>query len=291
MKCEAMEIGKEFALYCGDSCDIIKEIPSDSIGLSVFSPPFSNLYTYSDSWRDMGNTKDSDEFFDHFDFLIPELYRVIMPGRLVAVHCKDLVKYKGRDGQAGIYDFPGDIIRHFEKAGFQYHSRVTIWKDPVIEMQRTKAHGLLYKQLRKDSSYSRNGLAEYMVIFRKWADEDKSPITHTEDEFPLDQWQEWASPVWYTVNQTRVLNSNIARDDMDEKHICPFQLDVVERSIGLWSNPGDIVYDPFNGIGSTGYMALKMGRRYLGSELKRAYYEWAVRYLRELENDEQLSLF
>lgn len=282
-----------YGLYCGDSVELVKGLPDNSIGLSVFSPPFANLYIYSDSQRDMGNTEDEKQFMEHFGYLIPELYRVTKPGRLAAVHCKDLVRYKGRDGKAGIYDFPGDIVRAFEAHGWQFHSRVTIWKDPVIEMQRTKAHGLLYKQLRKDSTFSRQGMAEYMLMFRKWTegDEEADPVTHTKDDFPLDQWQEWASPVWTTVQQTRVLNSTVARSEEDEKHICPFQLDVVERSVTMWSNPGDIVLDPFNGIGSTGYVSLKLGRRYIGFELKREYYEWAIKFLKEVTEDNQLTLF
>lgn len=282
-----------YGLYCGDSVELIKGIPDDSIGLSVFSPPFANLYIYSDSQRDMGNTEDTEQFMEHFGYLIPELYRVTKPGRLAAVHCKDLVRYKGRDGKAGIYDFPGDIVRAFEAHGWQFHSRVTIWKDPVIEMQRTKAHGLLYKQLRKDSTFSRQGMAEYMLMFRKWTEdgEEADPVEHTKDEFPLDQWQEWASPVWNTVQQTRVLNSTVARTEEDEKHICPFQLDVVERAVTMWSNPGDVVLDPFNGIGSSGYVSLQLGRRYIGLELKKAYYDWAVKFLKEVTESDQLTLF
>lgn len=290
---EHQTVTDEYGLYCGDSVDLIRGLPDQSIGLSVFSPPFANLYIYSDSQRDMGNTENVDQFMEHFDYLIPELYRVTKPGRLAAVHCKDLVKYKGRDGRAGLYDFPGDIIRHFETAGWQFHSRLTIWKDPVIEMQRTKAHGLLYKQLRKDSTFSRQGMAEYMLMFRRWCEEEDEPdpVTQTRDDFPLDQWQEWASPVWMTVQQTRVLNAKVARTEEDEKHICPFQLDVVERAVELWSNPGDTVLDPFNGIGSTGYIALKHGRKYIGLELKREYYEWSVTFLDEVTDKSQLDMF
>lgn len=293
IKVEHQTVTDLYGLYCGDSIELIKGLPDNKIGLSVFSPPFANLYIYSDSQRDMGNTENEKQFMEHFDYLIPELYRVTMPGRCAAVHCKDLVRYKGRDGRAGIYDFPGDLIRAFENHGWQFHSRVTIWKDPVIEMQRTKAHGLLYKQLRKDSTFSRQGMAEYMLIFRKWCEEGEEPrpVTHTKDEFPLDQWQEWASPVWTTIQQTKVLNSTVARSEEDEKHICPFQLDVVERSVVMWSNPGDIVFDPFNGIGSTGYVALQLGRKYIGFELKMAYYEWAQKFLKEITNTDQIMLF
>lgn len=273
----------EWTMYNGDSAEVMKGIPSNSVGLSVYSPPFSNLYIYSDSERDMGNSANDGEFLEHYRFVVRELLRITRPGRVCAVHCKDLVDYKGRDGRAGLRDFPGALIRVHEEEGWKYHSRVTIWKDPVIEMQRTKAHGLLYKQLRADSSFSRQGMAEYVLTFRKWADEGEevSPVTHTKDEFPLRQWQEWASPVWMTIDQTNVLNVRVAREDADEKHICPLQLDVVERCVGLWSNPGDVVFSPFAGIGSEGVMSLKMGRKFVGIELKPAYFERAARNLGE----------
>jgi DNA modification methylase len=203
------------------------------------------------------------------------------------VHCKQLVDYKGRDGRAGMRDFRGDIIRAFEESGWKYHSEVCIWKDPVIEMQRTKAHGLLYKQLRADSSFSRQGMAEYLCTFRKWAAEGDAiePITHTPDSFNLPDWQEIASPVWTTIRQTIVLNVRIARESQDEKHLCPLQLDVIERALRLWSNPGDLVLSPFAGIGSEGYISLKMGRQFVGCELKEAYYNQAARNLSEVEHE------
>lgn len=276
------------ALYNGDCIEVVPGLPDNSVHLSVFSPPFSSLYTYSDSERDMGNCADDDEFFVHFDFLISELYRVTVPGRLCAVHCKNLVNYKGRDGKAGIRDFRGEIIRHFVAQEWAYHSEVCIWKDPVIEMQRTKAHGLLYKQLRRDSSFSRQGLAEYLLLFRKWPESDETPIepvTHTHESFPLEMWQRYASPVWFDIQQTNVLNVQIAREDKDDKHLCPLQLDVIERSIELWTNPGDVVLDPFAGVGSTGYMALKMDRRFAGVELKESYYRQAVANLESAERE------
>ena len=282
--------GDDFVLYQGDCAEVIREIPDESVGLSVFSPPFSNLYTYSDSDRDMGNSVDDTEFLEHYGFLAGELLRVTMPGRLCAVHCKDLVDYAGSSGRAGLRDFPGDLIRVHEAAGWKYHSRVTVWKCPVREMQRTKAHGLLYKQLRRDSTFSRQGLAEYVLVFRRWAGEgdEVAPVEHTEETFPLDRWQEWASPVWMDIQQTNVLNVELAREDGDEKHMCPLQLDLIERCVVLWSNPGDVVLSPFAGIGSEGVVSLQSGRRFVGIELKQSYYERAARNLSEARA--QLSL-
>ncbi|AKF08865.1 DNA-methyltransferase [Sandaracinus amylolyticus] len=283
--------GENWTLYQGDCVEVVRGIPDASIGLSVYSPPFSNLYTYSDSERDMGNSVDDAEFLEHYAFLVRELLRVTRPGRLCLVHCKDLVDYKGRDGRAGLRDFPGELIRIHEAAGWKYHSRVTIWKCPVTEMQRTKAHGLLYKQLRTDSTFSRQGLAEYVLGFRRWAEEGEevSPVTHTEESFPLDQWQQWASPVWMDIDQTNVLNAAVAREDGDEKHMCPLQLDLIERCIRLWSNPGDVVLSPFAGIGSEPRSAVKLGRRAIGIELKGSYFARAVRELRDCTK--QLDLF
>lgn len=291
-------ITDKMALYNGDSCELIKQLPDSSVDLQIFSPPFANLYIYSDDLADMGNCADSEEFFEQFDFLIPELYRILRDGRICAVHCKDLVKYKNRDGAAGIYDFSGDLIKHFEKFGFQYHSRITVWKDPVIEMQRTKAHGLLWKQLRKDSTYSRVGMPDYMLIFRKWGD-DEIPVTHTKDDFPVNKWQKVASPVWdyeptpvwWDIQQTNVLNAKIARSDMDEKHICPLQLDVIERIVELYSNPGETVFTPFMGIGSEAYQALKMGRKAIGIELKEEYFNQSVENCKQITDDSQMTLF
>ncbi len=279
-----MEQGGSWTMILGDAVEEIKDIDSESIGFEIFSPPFSNLYIYSDSYRDMGNNRNDDEFFLHFGYLIPELYRILKTGRLCAVHCKQLVNYKNRDGASGLRDFRGDIIRHFTAHGFVYHSEVCIWKDPVIEMQRTKSHGLLYKQLRKDSSYSRQGLPDYLVVFRKWGDEDADPVDYkTHENFPLEIWQRYASPVWFDIQQTNVLNCKLAREGGDEKHICPLQLDVIDRAIELWTKPGDAVFSPFAGIGSEGYCAVKAGRRFVGIELKEGYFNEAVRNLREAE--------
>ncbi len=278
--------GDGWTLYNGDCVQVAKSLPENSVDLSVFSPPFSNLYIYSDSLSDMGNATDHGEFFEHFRFLIAELYRITVPGRLCAVHCKDLPLYKGRDGAAGLFDFPGRTIQAFESHGWTFHSRVTIWKDPVIEMQRTKNHGLLYKQLRKDSSASRQGMADYVLAFRKSAGEnpEPKPVTHTRESFTLDQWQKWASPVWDDIQQTRVLQYQQARDDDDERHICPLQLEVIERCVTLWSNPGDVVFSPFAGIGSEGYESLRLGRQFVGAELKPSYWRVACRHLKQAED-------
>lgn len=286
--------GQNWALFRGDCVEVVRQLPDNSVDFSVYSPPFANLYTYSDSDRDMGNCADDEEFFTHYKFLIADMHRVMRPGRLVSVHCKDLVNYKGRDGMAGLRDFPGDIIRAHQEAGFAFHSRVTVWKSPVIEMQRTKAHGLLYKQLRQDSTFSRQGLADYVLTFRKWATEDTEnfvkPVTQTTEGFPLSQWQEWASPVWMDIDQTDVLNVELARDGDDEKHICPLQLGLIERCVRLWSNPGDVVLSPFAGIGSEGVTSVKAGRKFVGVELKDTYFARAKLNL-DAAKVRQLGLF
>lgn len=275
--------GDSFALYNGDCVEVLRQMPDACVGLGLYSPPFSSLYTYSDAANDMGNCTSDEQFYEQYSYLVRELHRVLKPGRLVAVHCKDLVDYAGSSetGMAGLRDFPGELIRIHKAAGFAWHSRVTIWKCPVTEMQRTKAHGLLYKQLRADSTFSRQGLAEYLLVFRKWALEGDpvEAVRHTADEFPLTQWQEWASPVWMTIDQTNVLNVAKAREDRDEKHMCPLQLDVIERAIVLWSNPGDVVLSPFAGIGSEGFGAIQRRRRFVGIELKPSYFRDAARNL------------
>lgn len=297
MKVVDQYITDDAALYLGDSVEVLKGLPDNSVHLSIYSPPFSSLYIYSESERDMGNSADDAEFFAHYDYIIRDLHRVTVPGRLSVVHCKQLVNYKGRDGMAGLRDFRGEIIRHHVEAGWAYHSEVCIWTDPVLEMQRTKAHGLLYKQLRADSSFSRQGMPEYLVVFRKWpateADEALvRPVTHTRESFPLDQWQNYASPVWMDIQRTAVLNVQLAREDSDEKHICPLQLPVIERAIELWSNPGEVIADPFSGVGSVGYVALPMARRFVGMELKASYFAQARRFLREASaKSEQRTLF
>lgn len=264
----------KYALYNGDSCEVVKEIPDNSIHYTIFSPPFASLYTYSNSDRDMGNSKGDDEFYNHFIYLAKELYRITMPGRLLSFHCMDLPLMKERDGVIGLKDFPSIIRQIFEDCGFIYHSKVTIWKNPVTEMQRTKALGLLHKQIRKDSSMNRQGIPDYIVTMRKPGDNPER-ISHTHETFPVDVWQNYASPVWMDIRQSDTLQKKSAREDKDERHICPLQLEVIQRCVELWTNPGDIVLDPFAGIGSVPYVAVTMGRRGIGIELKDSYYKQA----------------
>ena len=291
MQCLGEHHGEKFSAYHGDCVDVVRQLPDASVGFSVYSPPFSGLYIYNDSAADMGNSATDDEFLDHYSFLCGELFRAMKPGRLVAVHCKDLVYYKTQRGTAGLRDFPGMLVRAHQKAGFDFHSRVTIWRDPVREMTKTKAHGLLYKQLRADASFSRQGLPEYFVVFRKWAKEDEivDPVTHTKESFPLDRWQQWASPVWFDTRETDVLNARAGTSPEDEKHICPLALDLIERAVTMWSNPGDVVLSPFMGIGSEGVTALKLGRKFVGVELKQSYFRQACRYIDA--QDKQHDLF
>lgn len=276
--------GRDWAAYHGDTVHICSQLPSESIGFSVYSPPFGNLFVYSDSAADMGNSADDDEFEMHYRFLVREKFRLTKPGRLTAVHCSDLPMTKWRDGAIGIKDFSGQIIRIHEDAGWVLHSRTTIWKCPVVEMTRTKAHGLLYKNIQADSARNRTGMPDYLLVFRK-PGENAEPIVHTPADFPLSQWQEWASPVWMTVNQTRVLNVAAAREAQDERHLCPLQLDVIERALIMWSNRGDVVLSPFMGIGSEGDCALRLGRRFVGAELKESYWRQACRNLEAAERN------
>ena len=267
--------GEGWQAIHGDCVDVMSQLPSDSVGLSVYSPPFGSLFVYSESAADMGNSTD-EEFAEHYAYMVREKFRVTKPGRLTAVHCSDLPMTKWKDGAVGIKDFSGDIIRIHQDAGWIMHSRRTIWKCPVVEMTRTKHVGLLYKQIQSDSSKSRGGMPDYLITFIKPGD-NAEPITHTPDDFPLDQWQEWASPVWMTVNQTNVLNVKVAKEVGDERHLCPLQLDVIDRALILWSNPGDVVMSPFMGIGSEGYAALKLGRKFFGVELKDKYWQQACK--------------
>ena len=269
--------GDTWSAYQGDCVSVLSQFPSDSIDFSIYSPPFGSLFVYSESAADMGNSTD-EEFATHYGFLVREKFRLTKPGRLTSVHCSDLPMTKWKDGAVGIKDFSGQIIRIHEDAGWILHSRTTIWKCPVVEMTRTKHVGLLYKQLRKDSARSRTGMPDYLLTFTK-PGENAEPITHEAEEFPVDQWQQWASPVWMDVNQTRVLNVKAAKDHGDEKHLCPLQLDVIERAVGLWSNPGDVVLSPFMGICSEGVGAMTFGRRFIGTELKESYFRQAVRNL------------
>jgi len=270
----------EWTMILGDACEEIKTIPDNSVHYIIFSPPFSSLYTYSDSERDLGNSRSDVEFLAHFQYLAKDLFRILLPGRLMSVHCMDLPRMKEREGIIGVKDFPGMLIRMFEAKGFVFHSRVTIWKDPVTEMQRTKALGLLWKQLKKDSSMCRQGLPDYLLTFRKLGN-NPEPIKHTSAEFPVDLWQRYASPVWMDINQSETLQRYSAREYKDEKHIAPLQLEVIRRSLELWTNPNDLVFSPFAGIGSEGYEAIRNGRKFIGIELKRSYFNQAVANLKK----------
>ncbi|MBQ2347892.1 MAG: site-specific DNA-methyltransferase [Clostridia bacterium] len=284
----AQMINDRYAVYNADCVEVTKQIPDNSIHYTLFSPPFASLYTYSNSDRDMGNCKGDDEFVEHFKFLAKELYRITMPGRLLSFHCMDLPLLKSKDGVIGLKDFPAILRQIFEECGFIYHSRVTIWKNPVTEMQRTKALGLLHKQIRKDSSMSRQGMPDYVITMRK-PGENPEMISHTHENFPVDTWQKYASPVWMDIRQSNTLQRTSARAEKDEKHICPLQLEVIQRCIELWTNPNDIVFDPFAGIGSVPYVALRMNRRGLGCELKESYYQQAKANLGTAINEPTMS--
>ena len=285
-------IDEHAALYCGDTTEIIRMFGDESVDMEVFSPPFSSLYTYSNSDRDLGNCKDDEEFFQHFAFITKELYRILKPGRIMAVHCMNLPTSKEKDGYIGIRDFRGDLIRAFQDVGFIYHSEVCIWKNPVTAMQRTKALGLLHKQLKKDSCMSRMGIPDYVVFMRK-PGENPDRVTHTNESYPVSEWQNVASPiwdevnspVWWGINQSDTLNARMPKDDESERHICPLQLPVIERCLRLYSNEGDVIFTPFLGIGSEVYQAVKMKRKGIGIELKPAYYEVAVQNVLSAETE------
>lgn len=280
----------QFALYHGDCVEVWQGLPDNSLDFMIYSPPFASLYTYSNSERDMGNARDAQEFEQHFAFLAEHLFRTLKPGRLMSFHVMNLPTSKERDGFIGIRDFRGDLIRLFERCGFIFHSEVCIWKDPVTAMQRTKALGLLHKTIRKDSSMSRQGIPDYLVTMRK-PGVNAEPISHTSEDFPVSLWQRYASPVWMDINPSNTLQFRSAREDKDERHICPLQLEVIERALKLWSNPGDVVASPFTGIGSEGYVSLQMGRRFLGAELKRSYFQQAAANLKAVEQVQGSALF
>lgn len=282
------EIHANWALYNGDCVEVIKGIPDQSIGYSIFSPPFASLYTYSNSPRDMGNVRNNAEFFEHFDFLIAQLRRVMQPGRDVSFHCMMIPALKAKDGVIGLKDFRGDLIRAFERHGFIFHSEVTIWKDPVTQMQRTKSLGLLHKTVRTNASMCRQGIADYLVTVRA-PGEPVERVTHDPQDYPVEKWQAIASPVWMDIDPNDTLQYRSAREHEDERHICPLQLGVIRRGIELWTNPGDIVLTPFAGIGSECYVAIELGRRAIGIELKESYYRQAVSNLRQAGS--QLDLF
>ena len=310
-------VGDNFHVYNADTVEVAQNLPSDSVDFSVFSPPFASLYTYSNSDRDMGNVKSDAEFWEQYKFLIKEQFRVIKPGRNVAIHCMNLPTSKQNDGFIGIKDFRGDLIRAYQDAGFIYHSEVCIWKNPVTAMTRTKALGLLHKTIKKDSSMSRMGIPDYVVVMRK-PGENPRPVAgefkyYVGDQPPqgfkkverddgshfwmpdehntsVDVWQKYASPVWDDINETDTLNFREGRDSDDERHICPLQLDVIERCLQLWSLEGDVVWTPFLGIGSEAYMALKLGRKAIGAELKPSYFKLAKRNI-DLASGVQYDMF
>jgi len=303
MKCVTQNSGKNWHMYNGDSVELIDGIPDDSIGFSVYSPPFASLYTYSSSERDMGNCKDNDEFFQHYSYLIKGVLRATKQGRLTSVHCMNLPTSKTRHGYIGIEDFRGDIIRAHIDAGWIFHSEVVIWKDPVTAMQRTKALGLLHKQIVKDSCMSRQGIPDYVCTFRKpgenpdrvsgelgrWVGDESFK---SQGRLSIDLWQRYASPIWMDINPSNTLQKASARDEKDERHICPLQLDVIERCMMLWSNRGDVVLSPFAGIGSEGYVAVKEGRKFVGFELKESYYNQACLNIdAAVGESEQVDLF
>ena len=292
IKLNRMEVNKEYKsdnchIRLGDCVRLIKDVPDESVGFSIFSPPFAELYTYSDKLEDMGNSKDYKEFFTAFKFLVEELYRVLWSGRLVAVHCMDLPIQKGKEGYIGLRDFSGMILEAFNEAGFVYHSRVTIWKNPVTEMQRTKALGLLHKQVKKDSAMSRVGIPDYLMLFRKEGDH----LHPVHCDISVDTWQKWASPVWMDIDYGNTLNRG-GRDSEDEKHICPLQLETIDRAISLWSNKGDTVLTPFMGIGSEVYEAVRLKRYGIGFELKESYFNESIKNIKSIEaSSSQYSLF
>jgi len=299
------DIHKNWAMYHGDCIPITKGLPDNSIHYTIFSPPFSSLFTYSDSERDMGNSKSDKEFYEHFKYFLPELYRITMPGRLVSFHCSNIQCSIVKDGYIGIKDFRGDLIRIFQAAGFIFHSEVCIWKDPLVAAVRTKALTLAHKQISKDSSRCAMGLPDYIITMRKPGENPES-ISHgrgferyfgdmPDPDIPKNDnprlnkyshniWRRYASPVWFDINQTRTLNVRQAREKDDERHICPLQLDAIARCLELWSNENDVVFSPFAGIGSEGYESLKMGRKFIGCELKKSYYDVAVKNLKSLKN-------
>lgn len=271
-------IGEGFALYRGDCVDVVRGLPDHSVHYSIFSPPFASLYTYSNSPRDMGNCRSDAEFFEHFGYIVQELMRVMQPGRNVSFHCMLMPTSKERDGYIGLRDFRGELIRAFQAAGFIYASEVVIWKDPVTAMQRTKALGLLHKTVRENAAMSRQGIPDYLVTMRAPGDMVER-VKHDPKDYPVQKWQQVASPVWMDIDPSDTLQYQSAREHDDERHICPLQLEVIRRGIDLWTNPGEVILSPFAGIGSEGHVALQMGRKFVGVELKESYYQQAARNL------------
>ncbi|TIP70351.1 MAG: site-specific DNA-methyltransferase [Mesorhizobium sp.] len=289
--------GRSWSAFNSDCVPFTAALPENSIDFSVYSPPFSSLYIYSESVADMGNCANDAEFFEQYRFLVREKFRVTRPGRMTAIHVKDLVYYQNSSerGTSGLRPFSDDCTRIHIEEGWDFHSRITIWRDPVREMQKTKAHGLLWKTLRADSTFSRMGLPEYLLVFRKWAKdgEEAKPVTHTKQTFPVEEWQNYASPVWNYPRQdlpeTDVLNVKVARSDKDEKHLCPMPLNITRRALRMWSSRGDVVFSPFMGIGSEGVVSMEEGRRFIGTELNPAYFRQSVKNLADAENSGALG--
>lgn len=290
MNCIQQTNGENFTLFHGDCAEVIKGLPDSSVDYSIFSPPFSSLYTYSNSPRDMGNVRNDAEFFVHFEYLISELRRVMRPGHNVSFHCMLMPTSKERDGHIGLKDFRGDLIRAFQRHGFIFASEVVIWKDPVTAMQRTKALGLLHKTVRTNATMSRQGIPDYLVTVRSPGDVG-GRVTHDPTQYPVDKWQKVASPVWMDIDPSDTLQYRSAREHDDERHIAPLQLEVIRRGIDLWTNPGDVVLSPFAGIGSEGFAALEMGRKFVGIELKESYYRQAALNLQAAEQEKTQDLF
>lgn len=294
--------GDNWTLFNADCVDVVHSLPEDSLHLTVTSPPYCSLYTYSNSDRDMGNSLTDEQFYEHFDYLVSGLFRATKPGRIAVIDCMNVPAMKERDGYIGLKDFRGDLIRAFQKAGFIFHSEHCVWKDPLLEATRTKALGLMHKQLCKDSTRSRAGIPQYLLAFRKDG-ENLEPVAHIDGltEFygnnpPIhgtlshERWRRYASPVWDDINFSNTLNAKAARENEDERHVCPMALEMIERAVQLWSNPGDVVFDPFSGIGSTGYTAIKMGRKFIGAELKKSYFDQACKNIASA-NADQGALF
>lgn len=280
MNCLDQDVTDQWAIYHGDCVEVLRGLPEKSCDYSIFSPPFASLYTYSNSARDMGNCRNDAEFFEQFAYLVTELKRVMKTGRNVSFHCMLMPTSKERDGYIGLKDFRGDLIRAFQKEGFIYASEVCIWKDPVRAMQRTKALGLLHKTVRGNAAMSRQGIPDYLVTMRAPGDCDDR-VTHDPLEYPVSKWQQVASPVWTDIDPSDTLQYRSAREHDDERHICPLQLEVIRRGVELWTNPGDVVLSPFMGIASEGFVAVEMGRRFVGVELKASYYQQAVLNMRQ----------
>jgi DNA methylase len=281
--------GRDWEMVNGDSCEWLPTLADNSVDMAVFSPPFASLFAYSDSPHDLSNNDTYEQFGEHYGFIARGLARVVKPGRIVCVHCMVLPTSKTRDGYIGLRDLPGDLIRWHQEAGFIFHSKVTIWKDPVVAMQRTKALGLLWKQLKKDSAMSRMGLPDEVLMFRM-PGVNGEPVSHGAEEFPVSQWQKWASPVWDDIDQSDVLPCRAAKEEDDQKHLCPLQLEVIRRCVRMWSNKGDLVLSPFGGVGSEPYVAVEEGRRAIACELKASYHAQAVANLRALDSKPR-SLF